>query len=538
MKKTFLVAIGAFLLGLPAIAQNNLNRPKLVVGIVIDQMRYDFLYRYQDRYGSGGFNRLLNTGFSAENLHIPYAQTVTAAGHASVYTGSVPALNGIMGNEWYDRAKGRMVYCVEDPGVKILGGNDKSEPMSPRNLWATTIADELRLATNFRSKVVGVAIKDRGSILPAGHFGNAYWYDGETGNFVTSDFYMKSLPAWVNGFNNRKVVDSLYKFGWKTLYPVETYKQSDIHDADYQAKSPSAVAHSYDFSGHIGKNFGAVRSTPHGNTITLEFAKAALRAEDMGKDDITDLLAISLSSPDYIGHQYGPNSVEIEDTYLKLDKELENFFNMLDAEVGAGQYLVFLTADHGVAHVPAFLKKNKYEVSATPSSTRSLVEKIKERFGVDSAIEATANYQIYLNHNQITKAKGDKKAISDFIISELKASPEVYTAFSYAEFEAVVLPKEVKEKFAKGYNPKLGGDIQIILKPGYFYGGRTGTTHGAWYPYDAHIPAVFMGWGVKPGRTNRASTMADFAPTLAALLRIQMPNASIGTPISEITDAR
>lgn len=297
------------------------NAPKLVIGIMVDQMRWDYIYRYQHRYGSNGFKRILNEGFSCENTYISYAQTVTAAGHASVYTGSVPAINGIMGNDWYDRAQKRMVYCVEDDDVKIVGGNGNKEPMSPKNLISTTITDELELATNFRSKVIGVAIKDRGSILPAGHAGDAaYWYESASGNFVSSTWYMKELTPWANEFNQKKWVDQLYKRNWELSFPFETYVQSHIADPAY-VKSPFPRK----LESNIGKNYGAIASTPWGNTLTLEFSKAAVEAEKMGADSIPDFLAISLSSPDYIGHAFGPNSVEVEDNYIKLDRDLASF---------------------------------------------------------------------------------------------------------------------------------------------------------------------------------------------------------------------
>ena len=512
------------------------KRPKLVVGMVVDQMRWDFLYRYYDRYSDNGFRRLIRQGFSAENTFIPYAQTVTAAGHACVYTGSVPAINGIMGNEWFDKGLNREVYCVEDEQVKVLGGVANSEPMSPRNLWTTTISDELRLATNFRSKVVGVAIKDRGSILPAGHTGTAYWYEGGNGNWVSSTWYMNELPAWVNGFNARKWPDSLYKNDWNTLYPIDTYVNSDIDNAPYEGKNAadSAPVFPHKLKGAMGKNYGLIRSTPFGNTLTLQFAKEALKAEQLGKDAIPDLLAISLSSTDYVGHQYGPNSIEIEDTYLRLDKELAEFFAFLDKEVGKNEYVFFLTADHGVAHTPAFLKKHRIDVSTIPNNVADINKKVQEKFGVPTAIRSSANYHLYLNDRVIDSLGKEKEEITEFIISELKRLPHVLTAFSYQEPEEAALPMAIKDKFIMGYNPKRSGDIQLILRSGYFYGGATGTTHGSWYPYDAHIPLVFMGWGVKPGRTNRETYMSDIASTLAAMLRIQMPSGNTGKPITEL----
>lgn len=538
---SFLLVILALLAHQPAFSQPyNGKRPKLVVGIMVDQMRWDFLYRYYDRYSANGFKRLISQGFSAENTLIPYAQTVTAAGHACVYTGSIPAVNGIMGNEWYDKQTRKEVYCVEDESVKVVGGVPASEPMSPRNLWTTTISDELRLATNFRSKVVGVAIKDRGSILPAGHTGTAYWYEGSNGNWVTSTWYMNELPAWVQQFNAKKWTDTLYKNDWQTLYPIDTYVQSDEDNVPYEGRSQgdTTPAFPHRLKQLIGKNYGAIRSTPMGNTLTLAFAKEALKAEQLGKDNITDLLAVSLSSTDYVGHQYGPNSVETEDTYLRLDRDLAEFFALLDQEIGKGEYLLFLTADHGVAHVPAFLKKNKIDVKTVPSNISEINNRVEAKFGIRNAVVSAANYHLYLNDLAIDSLGKDKTQIENFIISEINKLPHLWGAFSYNQLESATLPMALKEKFISGYNQKRSGDVQMILKSGYFYGGATGTTHGSWYPYDAHIPLVFMGWGIMPGRTNRTVSMSDIAPTLAALLHIQMPSGTTGTPITELLPMR
>jgi predicted AlkP superfamily pyrophosphatase or phosphodiesterase len=516
-----------------------LDRPKLVVGLMVDQMRWDFLYRYFDRYTQGGFKRLLREGFTCENAMISYAQTVTAAGHASVYTGSVPALNGIMGNEWYDRSQGRNIYCVEDDRVKTIGGSETAEPMSPRNLWTTTISDELRLATNFRSKVVGIAIKDRGAILPAGHTGDAYWYDSKTGHFVTSTHYYQQLPQWVSNFNARKLPDSLYEKDWNTLYPIETYMQSDRDNVAYEGRffHEKTPTFPHELKSLQGVNYGTISSTPHGNTLTLEFAKNAMKAENLGKDNFTDLLAVSLSSPDYAGHQFGPNSIEIEDMYLRLDAELEIFFNHLDKEVGKGEWLFFLTADHGVAHVPGFLQKNKIPVSTLTTGTNALNKLIEEKFKASNAILASGNYHLYLDHRKIDSMGLNKDEIIDFTINELEKDSAVLMAISTKNLQQANIPAEMKERFVHGMNPKYKGDIVLILRSGYFFGSRTGTTHGSWYPYDAHIPMVFMGWGVKHGKTNRKTYMTDFAPTIAALLNIQAPSGSIGEPVVEITDA-
>lgn len=508
---------------------NKSQAPKLVVGIMVDQMRWDYLYRFQHRYGENGFKRILREGFSNENTFIPYAQTVTAAGHACVYTGSVPAINGIMGNDWYDRSLKRTVYCSEDDSVMILGGSGKGEPMSPKNMLVTTVSDELKLATNFRSKVVGVAIKDRGSILPAGHSADAaYWYESSSGKFVTSSWYMKELSPWAQAFNNRNMVDSFYRMDWKLSQPFETYTQSEISSPAYQ-KNPFPRS----LQSSIGKNYGTIASTPWGNTLTLAFSKAAIEAESMGVDSIPDLLAISLSSPDYIGHAFGPNSVEVEDNYIKLDKDLAEFFAYLDKKVGKGNYLFFLTADHAVAHVPAFMQSNQMPGKSMKANKVAETATMK-KFGLKKLVEASANYQIYLDRNSIDSAGADFKQVKTYFIQELNKDQDVLLAFDNENIASANLPAEFKEMFLKGYNSKLGGDIQVVYRPGYFFGNATGTTHGSMYPYDSHIPLLWMGWGVKQGVSHRKVYMSDIAGTVAALLKIQMPSGNVGTVIHEL----
>ena len=295
-------------------------RPKLVVGVVVDQMRYDYWYRYYNKYTEGGFKRLLHEGFTCRDHHYHYALTVTAAGHASVYTGSQPAIHGIVGNDWYDQRLGKRVYCVEDSSVKAVGTmNAVAGSMSPKNLMVSTITDQLRLATNYQSKTIGIALKDRGAILPAGHTANgAYWFDSKTGNWITSSFYRSDLPQWVSAYNGKKRPAELMKSGWQTLLPTEQYTESTADDQQYEYKLPGAqkAVFPYDLAGQLGDVFGVIASTPHGNTITKEMALEALTHENLGRGEATDFLAVSFSSPDYVGHAFGPNSVEEEDIYL------------------------------------------------------------------------------------------------------------------------------------------------------------------------------------------------------------------------------
>ncbi len=512
-------------------------RPKLVVGLVVDQMRWDYLYRYYNRYTSGGFKRLINEGFSVENTFIPYTPTYTACGHTCIYTGSVPAVHGIIGNDWYDPETKKTVYCTEDSSVSTIGSTPSSEGnMSPKNMLTTTITDELRLATNFKGKVIGISLKDRGSILPAGHAANAaYWYQGSTGNWITSSYYMKEVPTWIADYNKLKLANKFYAKNWETLYPINTYVNSSKDENAYEGKS-STFPHQ--LTQNIDKNFDAIRSTPYGNTITLDLAKLAILSEDLGQDNITDFLAVSCSSTDYIGHAYGPNSIEAEDTYLRLDKDFEEFFNYLDKKVGKGNYTVFLTADHGAAHVPGFMQENKLPSGVV--SDRDIANKLNtylnDKFKVNNLVLKSMNNQIIFDHDKTDKAEISFDVIKSAAVEFLKRLDGFQNAVDIAKISQATLQEIQKKMITNGYNARRSGDIYYVLQPNWFNGSSTGTTHGNWNPYDSHIPLVFMGWGIKPGASNKTHYMTDIAPTLAALLHIQMPNGNVGEPITEITN--
>lgn len=517
------------------------QRPKLVVGIVVDQMRWDYLYRYYDRYAeNGGFKRMLGQGFTCENTLIPFAPTVTAPGHACIYTGSVPAINGIAGNFWYDNLLNKSVYCTEDNTVKTVGSTTDAGMQSPRNMLSSTICDELMLATNFRSKVVGVALKDRGSILPAGHSANAaYWYDSKTGDWITSTFYMNDLPQWVKTFNAKKLVDQYYKQGWNTLYPIKTYVQSTTDENAYESKPFGAGARGfpYDLSKFVGTNYGALPSTPYGNTLTAEMAKAAVTNEQLGADDITDFLAVSFSSPDYVGHSFGPNSIEAEDIFLRLDKELGDLFTFLDGKVGKDQYTVFLSADHGVAHVSTFATDHK--MPAGKVNLAAMIDTVnvalKNKFGKDKLVVGLNNYQLNLNLPVIEAAALNMKEVKQVIINYLSKQQGIARVFDIEDIANVPLNAKIRMMLNNGYYPNRGGQVQLILQPQYLEGTATvGTSHGLWNPYDSHIPLVWYGWGIKQGKTNRETYMTDIASTLAALLHIQMPNGAVGNVIPEV----
>lgn len=519
-----------------------LQRPKLVVGIMVDQMRWDFLYRYFNRYSPyGGFKRMLGQGFSNENAYINYTPTVTACGHTTVYTGTVPAVHGITGNAWFDNELNRNVYCSEDNTVKTVGAAGNAGEMSPRNMLTTTICDELKLATNFRSKVIGIAIKDRGGILPAGHSADAaYWYDGRSGNWITSTYYMNELPNWVTNFNSKKHSNAFFEKGWNTLYPINSYVQSSKDENEYEAKPFGAdqKGFPYDLKRFVDKNFSAISQTPYGNTMTLMMAKEAIANEGMGKDSVTDFLAISFSTPDYVGHAFGPNSIEVEDTYLRLDKELGELFDYLDKMVGKNQYISFLTADHGVAHVPGFSTEHKLPGGAVDDNKMidELNKMLLAKYGKEKIVLSAYNYQITLNHGLFDTTDLDRDGVVKEIIRHVKKIKGVDRVFEIEELMEQPMSALVKERIGNGWHPKRSGDIQVIFAPGWIDGGPTGTTHGLWNPYDSHIPLVWYGWGIKPGKSNQEVYMTDIAPTLAALLRIQMPSGCVGKPILAVIE--
>jgi predicted AlkP superfamily pyrophosphatase or phosphodiesterase len=515
--------------------------PKLVVGIVVDQMRWDYLYRYQNRFGGGGFKRLMNEGFNCQNTFVPYVPTVTAAGHTCVYTGSVPNIHGIVGNNWFEASQSKLVYCTDDDSVQSVGSTSTAGKMSPRNLFANTMTDELRLATNFRSKVVGIALKDRGAILPAGHSANAaYWYDDANEAFITSSYYMNDLPNWVKTFNNRKLPDSLIAQGWNTLYPANTYLQSTPDEEPYEGKyrTPAQNHFPYAFgSGSGAAYWSTVRSMPAGNTLTSLFAEAAIVGEGMGKDEITDFLAVSFSTPDYIGHQFGPNSIENEDDYLRFDKELELFLSFLDKQVGKGQYTVFLTADHAVAHVPGFLQEhhlyNDFNFN-TNAVIRGMNAQLKTAFGYDTLVRSIINSQVHLNHPLIARRQLNEDSIKQMIVRYLRVQPAVATVFDLQQTATQPIAEKLKTVISNGYYFGRSGDVQIVFKPTILEGEHSsGTTHGSWNPYDSHIPFLLMGWGIRHGQTYRETYMTDIAATVSAMLHIQMPNGCIGKVVEE-----
>ncbi|WP_300670465.1 alkaline phosphatase PafA [Soonwooa sp.] len=541
IKRIGIAAAITFLGVFQASAQTKVERPKLVVGLAIDQMRWDYLYRFYNKFGEDGFKRMLKEGYSFNNVMIPYLPTVTAIGHTSIYTGSVPSIHGIAGNDWTDKETGKNVYCTTDDAYKGVGTTDnKIGAHSPKNLWSTTITDQLGLATNFQAKVVGVSLKDRASILPAGHNPTgAFWFDETTGNFVTSTYYMQDLPNWVKDFNSKNYAKELVSKGWNTLLPINQYTESSRDDAPWESLLGSATKPVFPYNNlaaDYDKKKGILRTTPFGNSYTLKFAEATVDGYQLGADDITDFLAINVASTDYVGHAFGPNSIEVEDTYLRLDKDLGTFFKMLDKKVGKDNYLVFLSADHGGAHSVGFLEENKIPTGFFGEGLeKSLNADLEKKFGVANLILAIDNYQVYTNDKLISEKNLDSEDVKKYIIKNLKSNPTVLYAFDMTEVGEVPVPEPIKSRAINGYNWKRSGDIQIVTKDSNLaYYAKKGTTHSVWNSYDAHIPLIFMGWKVKNGESNKPYYMTDIAPTLAQFLKIENPSGNVGQPIVEV----
>lgn len=513
------------------------QRPKLVVGIVIDQMRWDYLYRYQKRYTDGGFKRLLNEGFSCENTVIPYVPSVTAIGHTCIYTGSVPSIHGIAGNNFVKN--GKKVYCTDDDTVKPVGANSEAGLMSPRDLWVTTIGDEMKIASNGRAKVVGVALKDRASILPAGHNPDgAFWFDDKSGNFITSTYYMNQLPKWVEAFNGKKLPEHYLSEKWNTLYPKDTYIESTSDENEYENGIKKGVKATLPLNlPELYKKYGynIIRNTPFGNSLTFDMAKAAIDGEQLGADDETDLLAVSCSSTDYIGHQVGTHAVETEDTYLRLDKAIADFLSYLDTKVGKGNYLVFLSADHGAMNNARFLQDRRIPAGNWDDgvAAKKLNEVLaKEYPNTGDLVKTVMNYQVFFNREAIKNQHLDFAKIKQTVVDFLKEDSCVLYACDMEKTMTESIPEEVKYRIVNGYNRERSGDVQIVLKPNFYTHGMKGTDHGAWNLYDTHIPLVFMGWGIKHGATTKRTFMTDIAPTIGALIHVQAPNGCVGQPIS------
>lgn len=522
---------------------NSSEKPKLVVGIVVDQMRYDYLTRFWDRFGDEGFKRLVNEGYNFKNHHFNYVPTYTGPGHASVWTGTSPMNHGIIGNNWYNKFQKEMIYCTDDGTAEPVGTSSDAGKMSPNLMKTTSVADQNRLHTQMKGKTIGVAIKDRGSILPAGHTANAaYWFNaGKEGKFITSSFYRNKLPDWVQDFNNSGKVASYLKT-WNTLYDINTYSESGSDENKFERgfKGKKTATFPYDLKelSVENGNFGIINSTPFGNDLTTDFALAALEGEKLGKDNITDFLTLSYSSTDYVGHNFGVNSKEVEDTYLRLDQNLAQLLQYLDENIGKGEYTIFLTADHGAVDVPAYLQSVKIPGGYFNNNefTKKIKDYVSEEFEEENLIQNVSNGQVFFNYEKIKEEEIDiedlEKSVAHFILQQ----DQIDRVITRSQLSEGSYNSGIMGLIQNGFNQRRSGDVVFVLNPSTISYSKTGSTHGSGLTYDTHAPLIFFGAGVKNGSTTTRSEIPDIAPTVAAMLGIAFPNGATGKPLSVMLD--
>jgi len=505
------------------------NRPKLVVVLVIDQFRYDYLLRFRPFFSKGGFNLLLDGGAVFTDCRYDYASTITGPGHATLLTGAYSNLHGIIENEWYDRLQHRQVYCVEDLSTRTVAsrqGSSATPGFSPRNLVGSTLGDELRAATDFRSKVISISLKDRAAILMGGHSPTAaYWYDSGAGRFVTSTYYEATLPAWVEEFNHPSPAQPYCGEKWQALPETPGAPAKVFSHFEPSAGEPCPDP----------KFLGWLNNTPYMNQIELAFASQAVRNERLGQGPETDLLAVSLSENDYLGHAFGPYSPEVADTTLRTDSYLASFFADLDKLVGLENVWITLSADHGVAPNPAFIREHQLGLgNAQAAAIRSAAEKaLVAEFGPGPWVEEGGEFYLYLNRETLKKRNVPESKAEEVAAQAATSQPDVAAAFTRSQFLNGNLPSSPLARMAaNSFYPKRSGDVFLVLMPyAVPVSGITGTSHGTPWNYDAQVPLVFWGSAFKPGFYATACQPIDMAATLAAALGLTQPSGTQGTPL-------
>jgi predicted AlkP superfamily pyrophosphatase or phosphodiesterase len=528
-------------------AQKKVETPKLVVGIVIDQMCYEYLYRFESKFSKNGFKKLMNNGTHCRNTQYNYVPTFTGPGHASIYTGTTPNNHGIIGNEWFDRNTGETVNCVFDSTAFGIGTESQNGKCSPHYLKANTITDQLRM-TYPSSKVISMSIKDRGAILPGGHLSNgSFWFDNIAGKFVTSSYYKKELPFWVNTFNEKNYPTNYLNQTWNTLLPIEEYKESEPDNSTYEQllQGKSTPTFPYDLKEMCKgqPNFNLFTSTPFANTYLTDFAVESIYNEMLGQDGQTDFLCISYSTPDIVGHAFGPYSVEMEDLYIRLDLEIARLIKELETRVGKNQFTLFLTADHAVVPVPQYLldKKLPGGYLFLENNLIKLDEEVKSEFGAD-LILAEENNNIYLDHETIDFLKINRREVELFIAKIISNWEGVKNVYTSEELINSSLDNGWKDMIRLGYVPNASGDVVFMLEPGYLpkskdsEKSRKGTSHGSAFNYDTHVPLIWYGKGIAKKEVFRRVNITDITATLVHLLNVQKPNATTGEPILEILE--
>lgn len=540
------------------------KRPKLVLLIAIDQFRYDYLERFGDLFVQNGLRRLMRDGASWTQSHYDHIPTYTAPGHATMMTGAYPAESGIVANDWPDRATGKRVSSVSDDTLKLLGGGTNEAASSPKRLMTSTVGDELRMATNDRSKVIGISVKDRSAILPAGRHANAsYWFSGNAGNMVSSTYYFNDLPAWVTAFNNSRPANKYFGLKWERLLPESEYLKRagedspswenvgtsrDNTNAFPHVVTGGATSATSDF-------YNALEYTPYSNDLLLEFAQQAVINEKLGEDDDTDVLTLSFSANDYVGHRYGPYSQEVMDITLRVDRQIATLLDFIQNRVGLQNTLVVLTADHGVAPIPehaAALGLGGGRLRA-PDIVATIREAISAKYNPQKkSPDPTADYiykyndsgtmrdgfingNIYFNYDALRRDGVGLEEITEVAGEATLRFPGISRYFTRAQLQRgeTSITDPVERRALHGFYPPRSGDLVLIAEPYKYLADTITATHGSPYSYDTNVPTIIMGVGVIPGRYLDAATPADIAPTLCALLGINRTTGATGRVLVE-----
>tara|TARA_B110000444_G_scaffold259903_1_gene305147 strand:+ start:813 stop:2519 length:1707 start_codon:yes stop_codon:yes gene_type:complete len=525
--------------------------PKLIVGITIDQMRADYLSRFKDHFSDGGFARVIDGGFSCNDHHFGYAPTFTGPGHASIFTGTTPAIHGIIANDWYVRDLLNTVYCASDAaatGVGVYGIDHESGlygnvgMMSPVRMISNTIGDELKIATGLNAKVFGVSLKDRGAILPAGHTADgAFWFYGkEKGHFISSTYYFEKLPQWAIDFNLKGEADRLIDTGWDMLLPADEYSTCTPDNNPFEGafKGELSPVFPYDLRKLTEANggFDILKGTPGGNTILIDFALAVIDGEDLGSDKYCDLLSVSFSATDYVGHRCGPHAIETMDMYIRLDLELERFFNSLDDKVGEGNWTVFITSDHGAATVPSYGSSVGAPTDYwTAGNMQDRIDNSLDlKFGKQKWISNISNNQIFINKKACNNSEVSISEVGKIISRLVLEEDAILMSITEDDLASRAAVDPIAARLFDGHQPGSSGDVVFVLNPGWLSYGRTGSTHGSPFVYDSHVPCLFYGAGVNNGRTFETTLIRDIAPTISTILQIPYPNGTTGSPISDV----
>jgi predicted AlkP superfamily pyrophosphatase or phosphodiesterase len=522
-----LIICALIVAGSPASGQSpwGARKPKLVLVLVIDQLRYDYLERFRPQMVERGF-KLLLSGANFVNCRYDYAVAFTCPGHASLFTGAYSNVHGIIGNEWFDASRGRRVYCVEDTDATPVG--DSTGPgYSPRNLIGSTIGDELRIASGFQSKVIAISLKDRAAVVPGGHTANAaYWYDGDSGHFVTSSYYMPKLPAWVEHFNNAQPAKAYCGKPWQALPETPRVGGKILGQVHLD---PSKPCPNRDF-------LAWVRNTPFMNAIELDFASEAIKNEGLGQGSATDLLAISLSVNDSVGHAFGPYSDEVTDTTLHTDRDLADFLGELDKLIGLDNVWITLSADHGAAPTPKFIKEHHLGLgNAVSSAIKDAVEKaLSQSYGPAQWVQDFSSFCLTLNKTTVKKHQAEESKVAAIAAEAAALVPAVSAAFTRTQLLTGALPwSPLGRKAANSFHSQRSGDVFLILDPYALpVAEATGSTHGAPWTYDTQVPLVLWGSAFKPGIYASPCEPIDLAPTLAVALGLTQPSGAQGKPLT------